>query len=85
MKYAGIIGALIGLQGCALLDDLNKIEENKRRVCNYDGAFAEGLKDAKAGLAMNSESVRISCKDTPRGEEASRGYREGYMTGKKSP
>ena len=73
----------IGLSGCALFRDLDKMAETQRKVCNYDGAFAEGLQDAKSGVAMNSDRIKITC-DAPREEEALRGYRDGYMTGTKS-
>lgn len=45
----GVVGLAFSVQGCALFSDLNKIENTKSQVCNYDGAFAKGLSDAKAG------------------------------------
>lgn len=65
------------IQGCALFDDLNKIEKTKSQICNYDGAFAKGLSDAKAGYSMNSEYIRTYCGEN---KDPLQGYRDGYLS-----
>lgn len=70
------------LSSCALLNDLNEIDKTKARVCNYDGAFKQGMQDAKAGYPLDSKRITNYC-DGVSVDEALKGYREGYMTGKK--
>lgn len=82
-KTIMFLSILINFGGCAFFSDLDKIHQTEQRVCNYDGAFAEGMNDAKNSQPMDSERIMKYCSGSIK-EEAGRGYREGYMTGKKS-
>lgn len=83
MKFGYLLAGVclaFAIQGCALFSDLNKIENTKSEVCNYDGAFAKGTSDAKAGYPMNSEYIKTYCGES---KDPLQGYRDGYLSVKK--
>jgi len=54
------------------------MQAHLNQVCNYDGAYAEGVNDAKSGEDMNLYTLGKCPADVR--EEAKRGYREGYTS-----
>jgi hypothetical protein len=84
MKIILVLFILISMPGCAALSeffaDLNKIEQTKQKLCNYDGAFTEGLSDAKAGYTIDSKRINSYCGEN---KEAIQGYRDGFLSYKK--
>ena len=84
VKMSLITLFLFSIQGCAALGeffgDLDKINQTKQRLCNYDGAFAEGTSDAKSGYAIDSKKINSYCEEN---KDALQGYRDGFLNYKK--
>lgn len=72
------------LSGCAaVLHDLKSAEDTRIKNCNYDGAFKLGMDEASKGFPLDTNMATIHC-DGEEKKQATQGYRDGYMTGKKS-
>lgn len=65
---------MVVLVGCASM-----IEAQRKQVCNYDGAYKQGMNDARENQPMNT-SISSYC-DATETEVTERGYREGYTAG----
>ena len=62
------------LMGCAAMR-----QAHVDRVCNYDGAYAWGMNEARDGTAMNPAFLDTCPPETQ--AVAKQGYREGYTAG----
>ena len=54
-------------------------EDYLARICHYDGAFEEGLNDAKSEERMAGEDLALQCSEDKRAD-VRKGYREGYLS-----
>lgn len=72
MTLSVLVALLVGLSitSCAAMRDA---------YCHYDGAFSQGMNDAREGKRMNGDPAMI-CHE-PDKEVVSRAYREGYLRG----
>jgi hypothetical protein len=76
------VSLLLALTSCAaVMHDLNQAEESRLKYCNYDGAFNLGQDEAKRGLPLDTHMATVHC-DGKAKEDATKGYRDGYMAGK---
>lgn len=73
-----VLTVALVLSGCAAM-----MEQWRDQHCNYDGAFADGMNDARAGHAMNIGQYDTSC-HAETVAEARTGYREGFTEGNAS-
>ena len=67
---------VMGVAGVACISP----EQWRRDHCHYDGAYADGMNEARRGTAMNPQQYVGQCPVEIEGEVMD-GYREGYTAG----
>jgi|GEM_PF-2411669 len=67
--------AITTLAGCA---ELQRAWQEDH--CHYDGAYADGMNDARTGSPMNPASIADACPPQTR-PDVQAGYRDGYTNG----
>lgn len=80
MKKLLLIGVLVlAATSCETMQKMNQ-----ERFCNYNGAYEQGVNDAQNGKQMNAIPYTMDCVGASK-DEATKGYREGFMTIKTAP
>jgi hypothetical protein len=75
-----ILKAILGLSVMAAACGCESMARDfEERACNYEGAFQQGLNDAKADKKMNSEALAYQCPANTK-SDVRKGYREGYSS-----